>query len=78
MCKRFHVCKGSGECSLKNAGQNSQKKPVITLIFKLKALVICTNFDLAWKRHLNLIISNCLSCHKNLVLDQENAHELTE
>ena len=74
MCKRFHVCKCSGECSLKDAEQNSQEKPVITLIFKLKALVICTNFDLDWRRHLNLIISNCLSCHKNLALDQENAH----
>ena len=74
MCKKFHVCKCSGECSLKDAEQNSQKKPVITLIFKLKALVICTNFDLDWRRHLNLIISNRLSCHKNLVLDQENAH----
>ena len=49
-CKRFHFCKCAGECPLKDAEQNTCKKPVITLIFKLKALVICSKFDLAWQQ----------------------------
>ena len=47
MCKRFHFCECADECPLRDAGINSEKKPVITLIFKLKALVICTKFDLS-------------------------------
>ena len=29
------ICECAGECTLKDAEQNSYKKPVITLIFKL-------------------------------------------
>ena len=71
-CKRIHFCKCAGECPLIDAEQNSQKKPVTTLFFILKVLVIWTRFELAWWR---LLISGCLSCHKNLGLDQENAHQ---
>ena len=39
-----HEC--ARDCPLKDAEQKSSKKPVITLIFKLKALVICPKFDL--------------------------------
>ena len=46
-CKRFHFCKCAGEYPLKDAEQNSQKRPVIALIFKLKVLVICTEFDVS-------------------------------
>ena len=71
---KYPISVNAGECPLKDAEQNTQKKPVITLIFKLKALVICTKFDLSWQQRdiLNLT-SCCLSCHKNLGLDLENA-----
>ena len=42
MCKRFHFCECADQCPLRDAGINSYKKPVITLILKLKVLVICT------------------------------------
>ena len=38
--------KCAGECPLKDAEQKFYKKPVITLVFKLKTLVICTKFGL--------------------------------
>ena len=46
------------------------KKPVITLIFKLKALVICSKFGLGGEI--------ARRCHKNLGLDQKNAHQQIE
>ena len=75
-CKRFHFCKCPGECPLKNREQNTWNKLVITLIckLKLKAVVICIKIDLLAWRHINLT-SCCLSCHKSLGLDQENAHQ---
>ena len=44
--RKIYFCKYEDGCLLKSAEQNFQKKPVITLIFKLKALVTCTKFDL--------------------------------
>ena len=46
MCQRFHFSGCAGEYLLKSAEQNFQKKTVITLAFKLKALVIGNKFDL--------------------------------
>ena len=40
-CKRFHFCLCAGECLSKDVQQGFQKKPVITLVFNLKALVVC-------------------------------------
>ena len=34
------------ECTFKNSEQNLKKKPGITLGFKLKAVVICIEYDL--------------------------------
>ena len=44
--KKIHFCERADDCLLKDAEENSYKKPIITPIFKLKALVICTKFDL--------------------------------
>ena len=53
-----------------------RKKSVITLIFKLKAIVIYTKFDLAqWQRDILNLTLCCLSCHKNLGLNQEIVHQ---
>ena len=46
MYQRFHFCASAGECVLKNEERNYQRKTVITLIFKLKALVIGNKSDL--------------------------------
>ena len=46
MCKGFHFCACSGECPLKDAKQNFSKKPVFTLVFRLKTLVIRIEIDL--------------------------------
>ena len=43
---RFRFCACADECLLKNAEQKFQKKTVITLVFKLKTLVIGNKFDL--------------------------------
>ena len=40
MCKRFHFCACAGECPLNDAEKNFPKTLVITLVFKLKSLVI--------------------------------------
>ena len=32
MCQRFHFCTCAGECLLKDAEQNFQKKPIIALV----------------------------------------------
>ena len=71
MCKRFQFCACTGQCLLKDAKQNFQKKPVNTLVFKLRSCSF--KFDLVGWRHLNQI-SFCL-CHKNLGLDQKNIHQ---
>ena len=42
----INFCAWAGECLLKNEEQNFQKKTVITLLFKLKALVIGNKSDL--------------------------------
>ena len=57
----------------------TKKKPLITLVFKLKSSVVfCTKFDtLIWWGHL-ILISFYLSCHKNLDLDQQNVHQYIE
>lgn len=47
MCQRFHCCALAGECFLKNKELNFQKKTVITLVFKLKALIIRDKSELA-------------------------------
>ena len=42
----INFCAWAGECLLKNEEQNFQKKTVITLLFKLKALVIGNKSDI--------------------------------
>ena len=46
MCKRFHFCGCADECPLKDVKRNFYKKPIITLAFKLNALVTCIKFDI--------------------------------
>ena len=36
MCKRFYFCACADEFLLKDAEQNVKKKPVFTLVFKLR------------------------------------------
>ena len=55
MSKGFHSCAYPGECPLKDAEQNFSKKPVFTLVFKLKTLVIRIEIDLGGD-----IKSNCM------------------
>ena len=42
----IHFCVSAGKCLLKNEEQTFQKKTVIILLFKLKALVIGNKSDL--------------------------------
>ena len=42
----FYFPKCARECPLKDPEQKFWNEPVITLVFKLKALVICTNYGL--------------------------------
>ena len=42
----IYFCACAGECHLKNEEQNFYKKTVITLLFKLKALVTGNKSDL--------------------------------
>ena len=45
MCQRLNFCACTGGCLLKNEEENFKKKILITLVFKLKALVIGNNSD---------------------------------
>ena len=65
------------ECLSKDTEESTWKKPLITRILKIKVLVICTKYDRVWWRHLNLT-SCCLSSHKILGLDQENAESFEQ
>ena len=46
MGKKIQFCTCAGEYLLKNTEQNLKKETVITLVFKLKVLVIGNEFDL--------------------------------
>ena len=46
MCQIIHFSACAGRCLLKNKEQNSKKKTFITLIFKIKALVIDNEAEL--------------------------------
>ena len=61
--KRFHFCVYAGECLLKNEEQNFEKKLVITLFFKLKALVIGNKPDEAFKIKFNVVYTIRISLY---------------
>ena len=62
MCKIFHFCAGTGECLLKDAGQYFHKKPVITLVYKLRPWLFKFDFggDIYIKLHVVRIIKVCV------------------
>ena len=56
MCKRYHFCACAGECLLKDAEQNLQKKSVTSQVLKVKTLVISLEFDIIidiWKMYIS-------------------------
>ena len=70
MCQRFDCCTLAGECFLKNEELNFQKKTVITLVLKLKALIIRDESELAGYIWIKFRVAYVKS-HKKLDLCQE-------